>query len=244
MTKKKELDYNKVIEFCNYPSLFKFKTQAISHKFIDGSCMGYFWKHYKIKIKELNDDISIEIYKQYDEFLKLMKEATERRYIEKLIEFAENKSFSKFFSSDEKFKSSESTLKSFWYTNKNKILTGEDEVSKRVVRQYSLALKKQELMILKTIKINKEYEPIDLENFLDRLYDFIEAPKEKYSSTSGLTFYDGADMHGWFIRSKDRIKKYKPQVYEILIKEYNIYMQTRYLDKEKEIGDINERKSK
>lgn len=242
MTKKKDLDYNKVIEFWKYPSLYKFRNTVTSIKFSDGTCMSYFWKHHKDKIKDLDNEISREIYSQYDEFLIMMRKASEKRYTERLIEFAENKNFGKFFSNNEKFASSDSTLKSFWHTNKNRILSGEDELSKRIVRQYNLALKKQKLMLLKTIKITNEYETIDIENFLDRLYDFIDAPKEKYSSISGLAFYDGADMHNWFIRSKDRIAKYKPEIYSILIKEYNCYRETRYQDSSKKKGDESGKK--
>lgn len=242
MTKKKDLDYNKVIEFYNYPSLFKFRNTVTSIKFSDGTCMSYFWKHHKDKIKDLDNEISREIYMQYEEFLKMMRLASEKRYNERLIEFAENKNFRKFFSNNEKFVASDSTLKSFWHTNKNKILSSDDEISKKIVKQYKFALKKQELMLLKTLKITNGYEPIDLGNFLDRLNDFIDAPKEKYSPSFEIAFYDGADMHGWFLRSKERIEKYKPEIYKVLIKEYDEFRELRYQDSLKIIGDKDEKK--
>ena len=242
MTKKKDLDYNKVIEFLKYPSLYKFRNTVTSIKFSDGTCMSYFWKHHKDKIKDLDNNISREIYEQYDEFLAMMRQMSEKRYTEKLLEFSTCKNFSKFFNNDEKFVAQESTLKSFWHLHKNRILTSEDELSKRVAKQYKLALKKQELMLLKTLKITSEYEPINLENFLDRLNDFVEAPQEKYSPLYDISFYDGADMHNWFLRSKERIAKYKPEIYAILIKEYENFKEIKYEDDTKKKGDINESK--
>lgn len=242
MTKKKNLDYNKVIEFYNYPSLFKFRNTVTSIKFSDGTCMSYFWKHHKDKIKDLDNEISREIYMQYEEFLKMMRLASEKRYNERLIEFAENKNFGKFFSNNEKFVASDSTLKSFWHTNKNKILSSDDEISQKIVRQYNFALKKQKLMLLKSLKTTSNYEPIDFENFIDRLNDFIDGPKEKYSPSYEITFYDGADMHNWFLRSKERIEKYKPEIYKVLIKEYDEFRELRYQDSLKIIGDKDEKK--
>lgn len=242
MSKKKGLDYNKVIEFYNYPSLYKFRPTITSIRFSDGSCMSYFWKHHKDKIKLLDDEICRKIYEQYSEYLKLLQNDIEKRYTERLTEFAENKSFSKFFSNNEKFDATDSTLKSFWHTNKNRILSSEDEISKKIANQYKLSLRKQKLMLLKSLKITNEYETIDFENFIDRLNDFIEGPKEKYSPSYEITFYDGADMHNWFIRSKDRIEKYKPEVYTVLIKEYENFKETKYQDDFKKKGEKDEKK--
>ena len=199
-------------EFKNIDNLLKFNGDS-EIKFDDGTNASIWFNIIGKKALSLDDEISLDVKKQYSKYLKLMSNDKEKIYQQRLREFEQKKGYDKFKQSKTKCVFSDGKVMSSWFfRNKNRILSDNDKISISIQKQY------------------KEYKTKygnSAAPFEDRLIEFEQNENlDKFKQTfCEVHFKDGANMGTWFASHDDEIREMKNnQICLSILKQHEEYL--------------------